>query len=111
MGQLVDAIRTMTSSEEVIGALRGKILAKSRLEPWTPYKADLSMQGIKVLVDLPRPDSTAKDNFYEDTMLLLQIVREKKDKENSEKKEAKIRAMALEQKRKNAMCGKLTDQI
>merc|ERR1719222_434408 len=76
----------MTSSEEVIGALRGKILAKSCLEPWTPYKADLSMQGIKVLIDFPRPDSTGKDNFYEDTMLLLQMVRDKREKENRQKK-------------------------
>ena len=41
----------------------------------------------QVLVDFPRPDSTAaKDNFYEDTMLLLQMVRDKKQKENREKK-------------------------
>ena len=33
---------------QVLGALRGKILAKSGVEPWTPYNANLSMQGIKV---------------------------------------------------------------
>merc|ERR1712032_794859 len=97
-----------TSSEEVLGALRGKILAKSGVEPWTPYNANLSMQGIKVLVDFPRPDSTSKENFYEDTMLLLQMVRDKKQKEN---KETKIRAMALEQKRRNEISGKQAERI
>ena len=35
---------------QVLGALRGKILAKPGQEPWTPYHANLSMQGIKVYV-------------------------------------------------------------
>ena len=41
---------------------------------------------IQVLIDFPRPDSTGKDNFYEDTMLLLQMVRDKRQKENRLKK-------------------------
>ena len=67
-----------------------------------------------MLVDTPTPPQTSKDSYYEDTMLLLDMVREKKQKENQEKKvwvqnkklritmfqDAKIRAMALEQKRK-----------
>ena len=90
-----------------------------------------------MLVDFPRPESTAKDNFYEDTMLLLQMVRDTKRKENREKKvqflekprpnchitkmpktrkiiyhqEAKIRAMALEQKRRNAVFGKQREEM
>ena len=40
----------------------------------------------QVLVDFPRPDSTGKDNFYQDTMLLLQMVRDKRQKENRQKK-------------------------
>ena len=40
----------------------------------------------QVLIDFPRPDSTGKDNFYEDTMLLLQMVRDKRQKENRQKK-------------------------
>lgn len=58
----------------------------------------------QVLVDFPRPDSLSKENFYEDTMLLLQMIRDKRQKENQEKKDAKIRAMALEQKKRNAIC-------
>ena len=41
---------------------------------------------IQVLIDFPCPDSTGKDNFYEDTMLLLQMVRDKRQKENRLKK-------------------------
>ena len=40
----------------------------------------------QVLVDFPRPDSLSKENFYEDTMLLLQMIRDKRQKENQEKK-------------------------
>lgn len=89
-----------TSSEEVLAALRGKVHAVPGEEAWSPYSANLSMQGIKVLVDTPTPPQTSKDSYYEDTMLLLDMVREKRQKENQEKKDAKIRAMALEQKRK-----------
>jgi len=71
---------------------------------------------LQVLIDFPRPDSAMKENFYEDTMLLLEMIKDKRHKENREKKvstsyqffnlcffssqEAKIRAMALEQKQR-----------
>ena len=74
-----------------------------------------------MLVEDPLPDRCAKDTFYEDTMMLLEIVKEKKNKENRCKKvksrieqiksipvryiyqEEQIRAMAMEQKLKNQM--------
>ena len=40
----------------------------------------------QVLVDTPTPPQTSKDSYYEDTMLLLDMVREKRQKENQEKK-------------------------
>ena len=51
-----------------------------------PNSSEEAFHIIQVLVDFPRPDSTSKENFYEDTMLLLQMVRDKKQKENKEKK-------------------------
>ena len=54
--------------------------------PKMPNSSEEAFHIIQVLVDFPRPDSTSKENFYEDTMLLLQMVRDKKQKENKEKK-------------------------
>ena len=42
-----------------------------------------------------------KDGSFEDTMLLLELMREKKQKENKMKKEEMIRQMAMEQKLKS----------
>merc|ERR1719209_456586 len=85
------------SAAEVIESLRGKVLEKEEKEDgqqWTPYNANMSMQGIKVLVKEPLPAEAKKSgDSFEDTMLLLDIVRENK-------KEEMIRAMAMEQKRK-----------
>merc|ERR1719460_2348834 len=89
------------SAAEVVESLRGKVLEKEEKEDgqqWTPYNANMSMQGIKVLVKEPLPAEAKKSgDSFEDTMLLLDIVREKK---NENRKEEMIRAMAMEQKRK-----------
>ena len=45
---------------------------------------------LQVLIDFPRPDSTMKENFYEDTMLLLEMIKDKRHKENREKKVSTI---------------------
>ena len=45
---------------------------------------------LQVLIDFPRPDSVMKENFYEDTMLLLEMIKDKRHKENREKKVSTI---------------------
>eukprot|EP00090_Calanus_glacialis_P018066 TRINITY_DN28011_c0_g1_i1.p1 TRINITY_DN28011_c0_g1~~TRINITY_DN28011_c0_g1_i1.p1 ORF type:complete len:130 (-),score=45.68 TRINITY_DN28011_c0_g1_i1:84-416(-) len=93
---------------EVISTLRGKVIHKNNrkveygdhIEPWSPYNADLHMQGIKVMVKEPMPKKIEKGDAFEDTMLLLEMMKEKKQKENKLQKEERIRAMAMEKKRK-----------
>merc|ERR1712106_239551 len=99
---------TDMSSTEVISSLRGKVIQKNnrkveygdQIEPWSPYNADLHMQGIKVLVKDPMPQKVQKGDAFEDTMLLLEMIKERKQKENKNQKEERIRAMAMEKKRK-----------
>jgi len=101
---------------EVLSALRGKVLEKPVNrhihadhvvqcddEPWTPYNANLSMQGIKVLVKEPLPEVIEKSDSFEDTLLLLNMVKERNIRNAQQKKEEMIRAMALEQKKKKAL--------
>ena len=57
------------------------------------------MQGIKVMVKEPMPKKIEKGDAFEDTMLLLEMMKEKKQKENKQQKEDQIRAMAMEKKR------------
>jgi len=57
------------------------------------------MQGIKIIVNTPTPKKMKVDTF-EDTMLLIDIYRHKMELETFEKKEKKIREMALQQKKK-----------
>jgi len=57
------------------------------------------MQGIKVIVNNPTPKRTKVDTF-EGTMLLIDIYKHKMELETFEKKEKKIREMALQQKKK-----------
>merc|ERR1711936_190240 len=112
------AEKTM-SSTDVLLSLRGKVLEKPQRKPshllhgdsekacpvqleneeWTPYNGDLHMQGIKVIVNNPTPKKTKVDTFA-DTMLLIDIYRHKMELETFEKKEKKIREMALQQKKK-----------
>merc|ERR1712110_248614 len=93
---------SITPSEAVISSLRGKVLQKpdrkvSHVDlegsDWTPYNSNLQLHGIKVLVDAPCPD-VKKENAFEDTMFLIDILRQTKEKENM------IRNLALEQKRR-----------
>jgi len=67
---------------------------------WTPYNGNLHMQGIKVLVNNPCP-AVKKENAFEDTMFLIDLLKQAKEKENKQKKDDMIRQMALEQKKKN----------
>ena len=45
---------------------------------------------LQVLIDFPRPASAMTENFYEDTMLLLEMIKDKRHKENREKKVSTI---------------------
>lgn len=55
------------------------------MNEWTPYNAELQMQSIKVLVKDPVPSKVAGGSF-EDTMLLLEMIKEKQQKENKQLK-------------------------
>ena len=44
------------------------------------------MQGIKVIVDNPVPESHQNPDSFEDTLLLLDMVKEKRRKEMKERK-------------------------
>merc|ERR1712228_1025151 len=92
-------------SSEVISALRGKVIQKKdrkveygeQIEEWSPYNANLHMQGIKVMVKEPVPQEMQKGDAFENTMLLLEMIKEKKQKES---KDEMIRAMAMEKKKR-----------
>ena len=53
---------------------------------WTPFNSNLHMQGIKVLVDNPVPENHQNPDSFEDTLLLLDIVKEKRMKEMQQRK-------------------------
>merc|ERR1712168_202737 len=100
-------IEIIEMAAEVIQTLRGKVLTKNdrkveygdSIEPWSPFNADLHMQGIKVMVKDPVPRKIQKGDAFEDTMLLLEMMK-KKQREKKQQKEDLIRAMAMEKKRK-----------
>ena len=46
----------------------------------------MNMQSIKVLVKNPVPQKVQVDSSFEDTMLLLEMMKEKKQKENKKQK-------------------------
>ena len=75
------------SAEDVISSLKGKVIQKKQdeLNKWTPYNAELQMQSIKVLVKDPVPNNVAGGSF-EDTMLLLEMIKDKRQKDNKELK-------------------------
>merc|ERR1719412_224166 len=58
------------------------------------------MQGIKVIVNNPVPEDHQNPDSFEDTLLLLDMVKEKRRKEMKDQKDEMIRQMALEQKKK-----------
>jgi len=77
-------------------------------QEWTPLNSNLCMQSIKIVENRPIPEKTINNlgSSTEDTLLLLDLMRQKKQQENEQKKEARIRQMALEQKqKKEAMRG------
>merc|ERR1719219_480426 len=65
-------------------------------ESWTPFNSNLHMRGIKVLVTDPVPTTRVNRDAFEDTLLLLEIVREQRQKDKQQEKEERIRQMALE---------------
>merc|ERR1712158_47450 len=69
---------------------------------WTPLNSNLTMQGIKVQVNRPIPETTINNlaNSHEDTLLLLDLMRHKRQQEGQKKREDMIREMALQQKKK-----------
>jgi len=95
-------------SSEVIQTLRGKVITKNdrkveygdTIEEWSPFNADLHMQGIKVMVKEPVPVKIQKGDAFEDTMLLLEMMKEKKQRERKQQREDLIRAMAMEKKQR-----------
>merc|ERR1711931_157285 len=101
-------IEIIEMAAEVIQTLRGKVLTKNdrkveygdSIELWSPFNADLHMQGIKVMVKEPVPRKIQKGDAFEDTMLLLEMMKEKKQREKKQQKEDLIRAMAMEKKRR-----------
>merc|ERR1719508_49750 len=93
----------MSSSSEVISSLRGKVLetpprkvshgensrpCEIQHDAWTQYNSHLQMQGIKVLVNNPLPEVKMGDAF-EDTMLLIDMVKQQTEKNNKVKKVSK----------------------
>merc|ERR1712227_1189266 len=78
-----------------------KYTVENTAEEWTPYNSNLQMQGIKVVVNSPNLEAHPKNGgAFEDTMLLLEIMKEKKQAEMKQMKEERIRQMALEQRRR-----------
>jgi len=67
---------------------------------WTPMNANLHMQGIKVVVHNPVPEKAKKANSHETTLMLLDLIRQKKQKEVQKQKDEMIRKMAMEQKKR-----------
>merc|ERR1712226_545839 len=69
---------------------------------WTPLNSNLTMKGIKVQVNRPIPETTINNlaNSHEDTLLLLDLMRHKREQEGKKKREDMIREMALQQRKK-----------
>merc|ERR1712165_545985 len=63
---------------------------------WTPLNSNLTMQGIKVQVNRPIPETTISNlaNSHEDTLLLLDLMRHKRQQEGQKKRENMIREVA-----------------
>merc|ERR1712098_302132 len=47
---------------------------------WTPMNANLHMQGIKVVVHNPVPETAKKANSHDTTLMLLDLIRQKKNR-------------------------------
>jgi len=72
---------------------------------WSPMNSNLHMQSIKVKVHRPIPEATIDQltNSHEDTLLLLDVLRQTKVKEGQKKRENMIRELALQQKTKKEL--------
>merc|ERR1712203_459154 len=71
---------------------------------WTPLNSNLTMQGIKVQVNRPIPETTISNlaNSHEDTLLLLDLMRHKRQQEGQKKRENMIRYGAATEKEERA---------
>merc|ERR1712037_678049 len=119
-------IPNQAMADPVLPSLRGKVLAKPEkvkwrpqvdddirkveyaysyergTQPWTPLNSNMHMQGIKVVTHVPVPKEVIKGgrDATETTLTILEIIKEKKRKENRAKKEEMIQQMAMELKMK-----------
>merc|ERR1712027_21019 len=61
---------------------------------WTPLNSNLTMQGIKVQVNRPIPETTINNlaNSHEDTLLLLDLMRHKRQQEGQKKRQERERS-------------------
>merc|ERR1712200_193022 len=116
-------------ADTVLPSLRGKVLAKPEkvkwrkqvdddyrkveyaysyergTQKWTPLNSNMHMQGIEVVTHVPVPKAVIQGggDATETTLTILEIIKEKKWKENRAKKEETIRQMAMELKMKQEM--------
>merc|ERR1712012_967617 len=94
----------MTSEQMAEGEEEGVQGYKYTCEPgdvdWTPMNINLHMQSIKVKVNPPIPENVKRHagSSLEDTLLLLDIVKENNMKQQKQKKEELIRHLAMKQK-------------
>merc|ERR1712210_85970 len=106
-----------TMADPVLPSLRGKVLAKPEkvkwrpqvdddirkveyaysyemgTQKWTPLNSNMHMQGIKVVTHAPVPQKVIQGggDATETTLTILEIIKEKKRKENRAKKFNSIR--------------------
>merc|ERR1712215_16758 len=110
------------SSKDVRPSLRGKVLKKPAIKNWfpnielekeseyaytfsddtvwTPFNSNLHMQGIKVLVKEPVPETSKKADAIEDTLFLLEMVKEERRKEKEEEKAQQIKKKKKKKKKR-----------
>merc|ERR1711874_563667 len=64
---------------------------------WTPLNSNLTMQGIKVQVNRPIPETTISNlaNSHEDPLLLLDLMRHKRQQEGQKKKKEAERSRSM----------------
>merc|ERR1712212_628511 len=113
-------------ADTVLPSLRGKVLAKPEkvkwrkqvdddfrkveyaysyergTQKWTPLNSNMHMQGIKVVTHAPVPQKVIQGggDATETTLTILEIIKEKKRRENRAKKDQMIQQMAMELKMK-----------
>merc|ERR1712223_2000099 len=67
---------------------------------WIPLNSNLTMQGIKVQVNRPIPETTISNlaNSHEDTLLLLDLMRHKRQQEGQKKRVKLIPQLDIDDK-------------